>query len=99
AGKRKRAVFPTFHMGILTDMGQSVQRCGKGRNDYNRRPAMAPPTEIIVTARDSWSPTAPPPSGRKVPGQVQVQVQVQASPPWARASARPGPRPPAAPDG
>ena len=64
-------------MGILTDIGQSVQRRGKGRNDDNRRPAMAPPSEIIVTARDSWSPTAPPRSGLKVPGQVQVQAQVQ----------------------
>jgi len=71
-------------MGILTDIGQSVQRCGKGRNDDNRCPAMAPPTEIIATARDSWSPTAPPPSGLKAPGQVPVQAQVSA-PPSARA--------------
>jgi len=75
-------------MGILTDIGQSVQRRGEGRNDDNCCPAMAPPSEIIATARDSWSPTAPPPSGLKVPGQAQAQVQVQvqvSAPPSARA--------------
>src|SRR5262249_2389909 len=33
---------------------------------------------IIATATDSWSPTAPPRSGVKAPGQAQAQVQVSA---------------------
>src|SRR5262249_52093926 len=79
-GNGKKAVFPPFHMGILTDIGQGVQR----------RAAMVSKTitgarygggRIIATARDSWSPTAPPRSGLQAPGgaQVQAQVQVQVS--------------------
>src|SRR5262249_16124393 len=73
-GNGKKAVFPPFHMGILTDIGQSVQRRGNGRKDDNWCPLW--PGQIIATARDSWSPTAPPPSGLQVPGQAQAQVQV-----------------------
>src|SRR5262245_53255294 len=47
---------------------------------------------IIATARDSWSPTAPPRLGVKAPGQAQAQVQVQASAQnSARAQALPRP--------
>src|SRR5262249_27286287 len=35
-GNGKNAVFPPFHMGIVTDIGQSVQRYGNGRKDDNR---------------------------------------------------------------
>ena len=62
-------------MGILTDIGQSVQRRGNGRKDDNWSPLWR--GQIIATARDSWSPTARPRSGLQAPGQVQVQAQVQ----------------------
>jgi hypothetical protein len=34
-GNGKKAVFPPLHMGILTDIGQSVQRRGNGRKGEN----------------------------------------------------------------
>src|SRR5262249_47222437 len=74
-GNGKKAVFPPFHMGILTDIGQGVQR----------RAAMVSKTitgarygggRIIATARDSWSPTAPPRSGPQGPGRGQGEGAV-----------------------
>ena len=34
-GNGKKAVVPPLHMGILTDIGQSVQRRGNGRKGEN----------------------------------------------------------------
>jgi hypothetical protein len=54
-------------------------------------PAIRPPTEIIVTAKDSWSRMLPLPLGMTAAGQEQAQVLVRAPAlPWGR------PRPPAA---
>src|SRR5262245_66325688 len=39
---------------------------------------------IIATARDSWSPTAPPRSGLQALGRVQARAQVQVSAQRAR---------------
>src|SRR5262249_37309049 len=77
------------HMGILTDIGQGVQR----------RAAMVSKTitgarygggRIIATARDSWSPTAPPRSGLQAPGRVQGQGSRAEAPPRPWGAVPPG---------
>src|SRR5262249_20819107 len=79
----KKAVLPPFHVGILAEIGQSVQRSEDGYW-----------AEITATARDNWSPMVPPPSGPTARGQARAQGQVR-----VRASALPRPWGAVPPDG